>query len=302
MQVVFRFLSQLMIEIPDATIFTLVALLQDPTPFLHHADQLPSTARTFITDHLYNDRQYNETRNHILRRLFHVLSNPTFERMFGSPANKLSMKMALDQGRVVLVNTAKSHLKAEWSSIFGRYCVALIMQATFARSLDPENARRPAFVYLDEAHEYLDRNIDTLLLQARKYAVSLCLSHQTIDQLSSAGLKASVVGMPAIRYTGDLTLSDRALLAPEMRSTPEFLAQANKREGAAVWAVHARNLTPTASLLTVPFLTAERAPKMSDAAYAHLLTRIRSEVSSQATPAPGAAPPPPIRNATADDY
>ena len=57
------------------------------------------------------------------------------------------------------------------------------MQAALERAADPEHLRRPAFVYIDEAADYFDENIDTLLIQARKYKVGLTFAHQHLDQL-----------------------------------------------------------------------------------------------------------------------
>ena len=46
--VVFRFLAQLMITIPNANIHTLRLLLEEPTPFLPYLAKLPTTARSFL--------------------------------------------------------------------------------------------------------------------------------------------------------------------------------------------------------------------------------------------------------------
>jgi len=280
--VVFRFLAQLMITIPDATIHTLIELLKDPSPYVRHLDQLPPTARTFLTEHLFanKDSEYRETRRQVLRRLFHVLSNPTFERMFSHPKNGLDMKDALAPGKVLLINTAKARLKAEWSAIFGRFMIARILQAVFERAAEPEHKRHPLFVYIDESHEYFDSNIDSLLISARKYKAGIVLAHQTIDQLKTGGLRASVLGMPALRFCGDVSAADASTLAPEMRTTADFLLGVRKRDTATQFACHVRNLTPTAVKLTLPFLAAERAPQMSEAAYAKLLARIRAHVAA----------------------
>lgn len=283
--VVFRFLAQLMITIPEATIHTLVELLQDPSPYVRFFEQLPPTAHTFLAEHLFanKDSQYRETRRQVLRRLFHVLSNPTFERMFSHPKNGLDMKAALAPGKVLLISTAKARLKAEWSAIFGRFMIARIMQAVFERAAESEHNRHPAFVYIDEAHEYFDSNIDNLLLQARKYKVGLILSHQTIDQLKTGSLRASVMGMPAIRFAGDISAHDASTLAADMHTTADFLMSVRKREASTEFACYVRNLALSAVKITLPFLAAERAPKMSDAAYAKLLARIRAQVAAPLT-------------------
>lgn len=284
--VVFRFLAQLMLAIPDATIHTLRQLLEDPTPYWSHIEQLPPTARTFLTEHLFvaNKRgqkpnDYNATRSQVLRRLYGILSNPTFERLFSHPRNALDMKGALDAGKVVLVNTAKDVLKAEASAIFGRYVIALILKSALERAADAKAARRPAFVYIDEAADYFDDTIDTLLIQARKYNVGLTLAHQFLDQLSPA-LRASVMSNPAIRFAGGLSAKDAAALKEDMRTSPEFLLGMRKRASSSEFACFVRHLTPTAVTYPLELGQVEREPKMRDADFATLLARIRSQVAA----------------------
>lgn len=284
--VVFRFLAQLMLAIPDATIHTLRQLLEDPTPYLPYIDQLPPTARTFLNDHLFatakrgqRPNDYNATRAQVLRRLYGILSNPTFERLFSHPKNALDMKRALDEGKIILVNTGKDVLKAEASAIFGRYVIALIAKAALERAVDAKEERRPTFVYIDEASDYFDDNIDTLLIQARKYNVGITIAHQFLDQLTPA-LRASVMTNPAIRFAGGLSSKDAASLKEDMRATPEFLLGARKQKASTDFACFARNLTPTAMRFTLPLGQAEREPRMSDGAYDQLLDRVRATIAA----------------------
>ncbi|MCH9808438.1 MAG: type IV secretion system DNA-binding domain-containing protein [Alphaproteobacteria bacterium] len=294
MSVTFRYLAQLLIQIPDATIGTLIGLLQDPEPYFQYFDRMTPTARNFIEEIFKANSQYRQTREHILQRLFHVLSNPAFERMFAHPRNKLDLRAALNGGKVVLINTAKAQLKAEWSAIFGRYFVALIMQAAFARAFIPREQRRLALIHLDEASEYLDPNIDQLLIQGRKYAIALHLYHQTMDQMNKKELRATALAIPALRFTGSLNDADANLLAKEMNTTPEFLKSVSKTRQGADWIAYIRNLTPTAVKFKVPFLQAEREPKMSEDAYQLLLERNRQNVSAppQTHTHPGDRKPP----------
>ena len=60
----------------------------------------------------------------------------------------------------------------------------MTLQAALERAALPESKRRPAFLYIDEAADYFDRNIDDLLTQARKYQLGVVFSHQYLDQLA----------------------------------------------------------------------------------------------------------------------
>ena len=204
--VIFRYLARLMLDIPGATIQTLRELMEDTAPFQPYIDRLTGTTRAFFKNE-FEDRSFNATKQQIRRRLYGILSNPTFERVFSNPRNKLDIKTALDAGKILLVNTAKDVLKDEASSFFGRYIIALVMQAVFERAAQPESQRRPAFLYIDEAADYFDDNIDTLLIQARKYKLGVTLAHQFLDQLTPA-LRASMMTNPAIRFAGGVSQKD----------------------------------------------------------------------------------------------
>ena len=279
--VVFRFLAQLMLAIPDANIHTLRLLLEDPTPYLPYLAALPPTARHFLEQNLFDpkEREYVQTRKQVVRRLYDILSNPTFERMFSHPHNALDMKRVLDDGKIVLVNTAKDVLKSEASATFGRFAIALILQAALERAAEPIASRRPAFVYVDEAGDYFDDNIDTLLNQARKYKVGLTVAHQFLDQLTT-DLRASFMTNPAIRFAGGLSDRDARALASDMRTSPAFLMHTRKGRTQTEFACFVRNHTSTAVALDLELGQAEREPRMSDAAFAKLRNRVRAEVSA----------------------
>ena len=276
--VVFRYIAALMIDIPDATIQTLRQLLENPAAFGPYIAKTKGTTRAFFENE-FMSRQFADTRSQIIRRLYGLLSNPTFERMFSHPRNALDMKAALDQGKVILINTAKDVLKAEASQMFGRYMIALIMQAALERAADPEHLRRPAFVYIDEAADYFDENIDTLLIQARKYKVGLTFAHQHLDQLSTK-LYSSVMTNPAVRFAGGISASDARALAPEMRTSVDHLLLPKKSARATEFATYVRNLTAAPVILSVPLGVAEREPKMSARQYYELLARVRSDIAA----------------------
>lgn len=279
--VVFRFLAQLMLAIPDANIHTLRQLLENPQPYLPHLAKLPLTARTFLEQYLFSptEREYAQTRKQVLRRLYDLLSNPTFERMFAHPRNAVDMKRVLDDGRIVLVNTAKDVLKTEASATFGRFVIALILQAALERAADPIASRRPAFVYVDEAADYFDDTIDTLLIQARKYKVGLTVAHQFLDQLTP-DLRASVMTNPAIRFAGGISDKDARALASDMRTSASFLLRTAKRQSETEFACFVRNHTGTAITLDLPLGRAEREPQMSDDDFDELRDRVRAEVAA----------------------
>lgn len=278
---VFRFLAQLMLAIPGATIHTLRDLLIDASPFMGYVAELPGTARSFFETQFF-ERGYNATREQILRRLYGVLQNPSFERMFASPQNKLDLFPVLNNGGIVLVNTAKDFMKTEASSIFGRYIIALTFKAAMERAIMPEHKRRPTFLWIDEASEYFDDNIDSLLIQARKYKLGIVMAHQYLGQLPR-GLPASIMTNTSIKLAGGLSDKDNREMSREMRTNPEFIAAMTKEHNQTNFAVYVRNITPHAMKLPIPFATMEGLSRMPEKSFERLLKASRNKLSSQST-------------------
>lgn len=261
--IIFKYIARLLLEVPDATIHTFRELMEDGEPFRPYMEKLPPTARAFFETRFF-DRTFNETKKQVLTRLWGVLSNATFDRMFSHPRSKVDMYGALQGGKIVLVNTAKELLGHEGASILGRFFIALIAQASQRRATVPQHERNPAFVYIDEAADYFDVTVDHLLNQARKYKVGMVLAHQNLDQLSTA-LRASIFASTSIKYAGGVSSRDATVFASEMRSEREFLESMRKLDRETMFACHVRNVTPQALAVSVPLGVVEREPKMSSA-------------------------------------
>lgn len=271
--IIFKYIARLLLEVPDATIHTFRELMEDGEPFRPYMEKLPPTARAFFETRFF-DRTFNETKKQVLTRLWGVLSNATFDRMFSHPRSKVDMYGALQAGKIVLVNTSKELLGHEGASILGRFFIALIAQAAQRRAMIPQHERNPAFVYIDEAADYFDVTVDHLLNQARKYKVGMVLAHQNLDQLST-GLRASIFASTSIKYAGGVSSRDATVFASEMRSEREFLESMRKRERETTFAAHVRNVTPRALSVSVPLGVLEREPTLGEADWKELQARNR---------------------------
>ena len=265
----FKYLARLMLVIPGATIHTLIHLMENPKPYIEYMAQLEGSARFFFETEFF-DPSFSQTKRQIQRRLWGVLSTPTFERMFAQTANKLDLFQALQDGKIILINTAKDLLKQDGSQLFGRFFIGLLSQAILERStLDPED-RTPAMVYVDEAQEYFDENIETILNQARKYRTGITMAHQAIDQLSPR-LRDVMAANTSMKCAGGVSAKDARALAGDLHTDVEFIESMKRRQGKSEFAVWIRNQTPRAIRLTVPLGFLERQPILSEEEYEALV-------------------------------
>jgi len=273
--VIFRYLARLMLAIPGATIHTLMELMEDGRPYRPQMAALEGSARHFFEKEFFTS-SFAATRKQILRRLWGVLSTPAFERMFAQPENKLDLFTALNDGKIILINTAKDLLKTEGSQLFGRFFVSMLAQAALERSTVPEDRRTPTFVYVDEAQEYFDDAIETILSQARKYRVGITLAHQTLDQLSPR-LRAAFLSNTSLKCAGGVSAKDARALSSELHTSSEFIESMRRRGERTEFAVWLKHRTNEALRLSVPLGFLERQPTLSEEEYDDLLALNRAK-------------------------
>ncbi len=216
--VVLNFVLRLLILIPGSTIHTLRDIFaKGVEPYARYVAQLSITAQEFFSN--FDAKEYADTRTQVTRRLYGILENPTIERLFSFPRSRLNLKAEMDAGKVILINTAKDLLK-QTSPFFGRFFISLITQAALERA--GQTYRRPTFVYIDEAQEYIDQNISTILEQCRKYKLGLTIAHQQLSQLPDS-VKSSVMTNTGIKFVASASGSDARALSADMRAEPKQL-------------------------------------------------------------------------------
>ncbi len=288
--VIFRFLARLMLVIPGATLHTFLDLMEHGERFREHMRLLDGTARRFFDSEFF-DPSFSATKKQIAKRLWGILANPVFERMFSQPKGKIDLYEAMQSGKIILISTAKDLLRQEGAEILGRFFLAKITQAVMERATLSLSERHPVFLYIDEAQEYVDEQMALLLNQARKYRVGLTLAHQNLDQLPPA-LRASVMSSTSIKLAGGVSAKDARALADEMQVDPECLQSMRKRRGTSQFACQIRNRTPRAIAISTPLGAVNALPQLSNGEFEQLMTANRARYCTPLfahTPAPKSA-------------
>ena len=284
--VIFRYVTRLMLHIPDATIHTLRELMEPNSQVKFAGDiaKLQGTAKHFFETE-FASREFEQTKKQVLRRLWGILENQTFERMFSHPRSKLDLFGEMNAGKVILINTAKDLLKEQGTEIFGRFFIALIAQAAQERATLPEHERMPTFVYIDEAADYFDRNIGIILAQARKYNVGMVLAHQYLGQLEPK-LQDAFSANTSIKFAGGVSAKDARALAPMLYCDPGFIEAQPKGS----FAAHIRGVTKSAVPLQFPFGYLEQKPRMSREQRNELQAKMRERYAVHYTELGGLQP------------
>lgn len=278
--VFFRFAARLMLALPEtmgrnATILDILNLLEKPEEYREAIATLPPIQRNFFERDLLDPKKgtFKETREQIRYRLNAILENPTLARLFTAPETKIDLFDTLNNGGIVLVDTAKAFLK-DASAHFGRIFISLTLQAILERAAVPEEQRRPTFLIVDEAANYFDSNIDDFLTEARKYKCGCVFAHQYLDQASWT-LRSSLAANTSIKFVSHVSTNDARVLAPDLRTTADFILSQPKLQ----FAAHLRDITPSAVSIPIPYGRLEAEPRMANDRYEYLRELNRERVS-----------------------
>jgi hypothetical protein len=130
----------------------------------------------------------------VLNKLRGLLLRDRFTRqLLTGDGPPLDMTAVLDGG-ICLARLPEGLLGSDTTSLIGSLLVAKVWQATTARARQREHHRAPAALYLDEAHRFMHLHtpIETMLSQARGYALGMVLALQNFAQLGTREVREGV--------------------------------------------------------------------------------------------------------------
>ena len=169
--------------------------------------------------------------------------------------------------------------------------ITQIYITALARQSQPEDDRKPFYLYVEEAEHFTTEALPSMLAQARKYGLNLTLNFQTLDQLGDR-TKNAILGnvgtLIAFRVGGD----DAEELEKEFR--PQFMADYLRRQDNhhAVYRLQGQGLAglpATTTTMPLPERTgAEADPetliRISRERYARPRAQVEKELAQRWTP------------------
>jgi hypothetical protein len=266
------YLMRLVKKVPNATIETVLDILEDrsktlaQSPYKKYYDLLDERAKSFFANHFFQPGPMTITRNSIARRLYALLANTTFTKMFAATENTFNPDKAIKENKIVLINTSKK-LLGDGSAVLGRFFIAQALSAAYRR---PEGERNPALLIIDEAAEYFDYQTESILSEARKFGLGMLSASQYLGQLD-AEVRQAIFGNCSMLFAGPVGAQDASALAREMNTTPETIRDLEKNDTHTQFAFslhRKKSLT-----VTIPLGHLESEEKMTDEQYQRLRYR-----------------------------
>lgn len=150
----------------------------------------------------------------ILNKIGIFSSSHILRNIIGQKKRSFYMQKVMDEGKILIVNLSKGKLGEDLSTLLGSMIVTQIQLSALYRAKQPEQLRRPFYLYIDECHSFITGSITDILSESRKYALGIFLTHQYTEQLPPEILSA-IWGNVGTIVSFRVGATDASILAKE---------------------------------------------------------------------------------------
>ena len=152
-------------------------------------------------------------REPVLNRISVFTTDPNIRLMVGQSKSTIDFRRIMDEGKWLIINLSKGQMR-ENIYLLGGLLIAKLKMAAMTR-VDLLELRRSLFTaYIDEFQNF-GEDFESILPEARKYGLGLCLAHQNLEQIDK-GLRASILGNATTQIFFRLGYRDASYLSSEL--------------------------------------------------------------------------------------
>ncbi|MDD2907070.1 MAG: DUF87 domain-containing protein [Candidatus Gracilibacteria bacterium] len=138
-----------------------------------------------------NQRQ--EAIGPILNKVGQFLSSTILRNVLGQPKNSFSLRWAMDNEKIIIINLSKGKIGEDASALLGAMLVTKFQMEAMSRADIAESKRKDFYLYVDEFQNFATDSFATILSEARKYKLNLVMANQYIDQMQES-VRGAVFG------------------------------------------------------------------------------------------------------------
>jgi len=185
-----------LLDLPGATLLMLPRLLVDDAfrTSVVERGRDPVVRSFWVNEYAgYSPSFRTEAIAPIQNKIGKALMAPALRNMLAQPRSTITVRRLIDEGAIVIANLAKGALGEGTAHLLGALIVNAFAAAALSRD-DTPVASRPTFhLYVDEFQSFATESFALILSEARKYALTLTIAHQYLDQLPDP-LRSAVFG------------------------------------------------------------------------------------------------------------
>ena len=153
-----------------------------------------------------------------LNKIGGMLAHPAIKRVLIENKDEVSLRKAMDEKKIILVNLSKGHLGEDIAHILGALLISSISSAAFSRVDIEEKNRVPYMVYMDEFHNFTTLSLVNMFSELRKFKVGMTLAHQYMDQLDEE-IRRAILGNAGTIISFRVGTEDAQFMSLEMFPT-----------------------------------------------------------------------------------
>ena len=185
-----------LLDVPGATLLMLPRLLIDDrfrSNVVEHVGD-PLVRAFWLNEYAaYSTSFRTEAISPIQNKIGKALIEPRLRNMLAQPRNTITLRRLMDEGAIVICNLSKGGLGEGTTHLLGALLTTAFAQAALSRVDTPAADRRPFHLYADEFQSFATESFALILSESRKFALTLTIGHQYLEQLPD-DLRAAVFG------------------------------------------------------------------------------------------------------------
>jgi len=208
-----------LLEVPQTTLLGVTRLLADDNYQKYILFQVKDPVIKKFWEEEFremkgNQRLITEALSPIQNKVGRFLASSTIRNILGQAKSTIKMDEIMDNKKIFLVNLAKGKIGEDNSTLLGAMIINRLEFMAMQRANVPEEDRVPFYLYVDEFQNFASESFASILSEARKYKLSLHLTHQYTAQLPEEMLD-SVFGNVGTIVSFALGAPDAKVLEPE---------------------------------------------------------------------------------------
>jgi len=213
-----------LLEYPGATMLGINRMLIDKEYRKKVVDNVKDpTTKSFWVDEFakYTDKYAAEATPAIQNKVGQFVSNPLIRNIVGQSKSSFDVRKIMDEKKILIVNLSKGLVGENNANLLGAMLVTKIYLAAMSRAdADPAELKKlPNFyLYVDEFQSFANKSFADILSEARKYKLSLNITHQYIEQMAEE-VRAAVFGNVGTMITFRVGSYDAEVLEKEFAPT-----------------------------------------------------------------------------------
>ena len=151
----------------------------------------------------------------VLNKVGGMLAHPVIKRVLIENPEEVSLRKAMDEGKIILMNLSKGAIGEDAAHILGALFISSLSSAAFSRVDTHEENRIPFMLYMDEFHNFTTLSLVNMFSEMRKFKVGMILAHQYFFQLEDE-IREAILGNAGTIIVFRVGTSDAQFLAKEM--------------------------------------------------------------------------------------